>query len=213
MLGVMCYRNLNEAIDLVNATGFGLTSGLESLDDREQMIWRSRIRAGNLYLNRPTTGAIVLRQPFGGMGKSAFGPGIKAGGPNYIVPLMEFHGKASPLTPSAKPILASLRTMWDSLHQPNLRDRLASETGLVDSQWQELLSSLCSYDVWAREEFLGEHDHFRLIGQDNVRRYFGHAAASNSAPSRRSALGSHRKSRGRCGSRLPCHGQSPQPYP
>ena len=73
MLGVMKARNLRDAIDMVNATGYGLTSGLESLDDREQELWRESIRAGNLYINRPTTGAIVLRQPFGGMGKSAFG--------------------------------------------------------------------------------------------------------------------------------------------
>jgi RHH-type proline utilization regulon transcriptional repressor/proline dehydrogenase/delta 1-pyrroline-5-carboxylate dehydrogenase len=93
VLGVMVARNLDEAIELVNATGYGLTSGLESLDDREQRQWQEGIRAGNLYINRPTTGAIVLRQPFGGMGKSAVGPGIKAGGPNYVVPLMEFHNR------------------------------------------------------------------------------------------------------------------------
>ena len=87
-------RDLDDAIDLVNATGYGLTSGLESLDDREQELWRERIRAGNLYINRPTTGAIVLRQPFGGMGKSSVGPGIKAGGPNYVVPLMRFERKS-----------------------------------------------------------------------------------------------------------------------
>src|SRR4029079_9364785 len=86
-------RDLEAAIDLVNATGYGLTSGLESLDDREQELWCSRIRAGNLYINRPTTAAIVLRQPFGGMGKSSVGPGIKAGGPNYVVPLMQFTEK------------------------------------------------------------------------------------------------------------------------
>ena len=95
VLGVMEARDLDEAIDLVNATGYGLTSGLESLDDREQEHWRERIRAGNLYINRPTTGAIVLRQPFGGMGKSSVGPGIKAGGPNYVVPLMRFDEAAN----------------------------------------------------------------------------------------------------------------------
>ena len=40
VLGVMEARDLDEAIDLVNATGYGLTSGLESLDDREQQLWR-----------------------------------------------------------------------------------------------------------------------------------------------------------------------------
>ncbi|MEM9658634.1 MAG: aldehyde dehydrogenase family protein, partial [Planctomycetota bacterium] len=88
LLGVMPAKNLHEAIDLVNATGYGLTSGLESLDEREHQLWQEGIRAGNLYINRPTTGAIVLRQPFGGMGKSCYGPGLKAGGPNYVIPLM-----------------------------------------------------------------------------------------------------------------------------
>jgi len=90
LLGVMKAKDLQQAIDLVNATGYGLTSGLESLDKREQKLWQHSIKAGNLYVNRSTTGAIVLRQPFGGMGKSAFGPGIKAGGPNYVAQLMEF---------------------------------------------------------------------------------------------------------------------------
>src|SRR5581483_12288760 len=70
VLSVMRYEKLADAIQMVNDTGYGLTSGLESLDDREQDFWRERVRAGNLYINRPTTGAIVLRQPFGGMGKS-----------------------------------------------------------------------------------------------------------------------------------------------
>ncbi len=90
VLGVMRFDDLSQAIEMVHQTGYGLTSGLESLDDREQAIWAARLNAGNLYINRPTTGAIVLRQPFGGMGKSAFGPGIKAGGPNYLIPLLRF---------------------------------------------------------------------------------------------------------------------------
>jgi len=76
----MCAENLDHAIDLVNQTGYGLTSGLESLDEREHEKWKGSIRAGNLYINRGTTGAMVLRQPFGGMRKSALGAGIKAGG-------------------------------------------------------------------------------------------------------------------------------------
>ena len=96
VLGVMKAKNLEEAIRFVNQTGYGLTSGLESLDDREQKIWIDAIRAGNLYVNRSTTGAIVLRQPFGGMGKSAFGPGIKAGGPNYVAQLMRFRDVETP---------------------------------------------------------------------------------------------------------------------
>src|SRR5678815_4695295 len=89
VLSVMPFTRLDEAISLVNATGYGLTSGLESLDDREIERWRARIRAGNLYINRPTTGAIVLRQPFGGLARSSIGPGMKAGGPNYVAQFLD----------------------------------------------------------------------------------------------------------------------------
>ena len=49
--------------------------------------------AGNLYINRGITGAIVNRQPFGGMKLSAFGGGIKAGGPNYCTCFVEITDK------------------------------------------------------------------------------------------------------------------------
>ncbi|MDR0961345.1 MAG: bifunctional proline dehydrogenase/L-glutamate gamma-semialdehyde dehydrogenase [Mediterranea sp.] len=83
MLSVACIENLQEGIDLVNGLDYGLTSGLQSLDEREQVLWKNSVMAGNLYINRGITGAIVNRQPFGGMKLSAFGGGIKAGGPNY----------------------------------------------------------------------------------------------------------------------------------
>lgn len=62
VLGVMCERNLEEAIDRVKQAGYGLTSGIESLDKREQVLWKSQIKAGNLYINRGITGAIALRR-------------------------------------------------------------------------------------------------------------------------------------------------------
>lgn len=95
VLSVMRFDRLAEAVALVNQTGYGLTSGLESLDEREWDYWRSHIRAGNLYINRVTTGAVVLRQPFGGMAKSVFGPGMKAGGPNYVAQFMHFADKSA----------------------------------------------------------------------------------------------------------------------
>jgi RHH-type proline utilization regulon transcriptional repressor/proline dehydrogenase/delta 1-pyrroline-5-carboxylate dehydrogenase len=84
MLSVARVENLKEAIDLVNGLDYGLTSGLQSLDEAEQKLWKDTLRAGNLYINRGITGAIVNRQPFGGMKLSAFGGGIKAGSPNYV---------------------------------------------------------------------------------------------------------------------------------
>jgi len=89
VLAVVRVEDLNEAIELVNSLPYGLTSGLQSLDEKEQTLWKNSILAGNLYINRGITGAIVNRQPFGGMKLSAFGGGIKAGGPNYCTSFME----------------------------------------------------------------------------------------------------------------------------
>lgn len=83
LLSVSPFDTLQEAIDLVNGLDYGLTSGIQTLDEKERAIWKNSIMAGNLYINRGITGAIVNRQPFGGMKLSAFGGGIKAGGPNY----------------------------------------------------------------------------------------------------------------------------------
>ncbi len=91
ILGLMRAKNLDEAIGFVNASDFGLTSGIQSLDDREIDLWREKIEVGNAYINRGTTGAIVRRQPFGGWKRSAFGSGAKAGGPNYVLSLGTWH--------------------------------------------------------------------------------------------------------------------------
>ena len=93
LLAVTPYDTLEEAVDLVNSLDYGLTSGLQSLDEQEQKYWKKHIKAGNLYINRGITGAIVNRQPFGGMKLSACGPGLKAGGPNYCNQFMEITDK------------------------------------------------------------------------------------------------------------------------
>ncbi len=87
VLGLMSARTLAEAITLQNATDFGLTGGLHSLDETEIGQWTDSVEVGNAYLNRHITGAIVQRQPFGGWKGSVVGPGAKAGGPNYVAQL------------------------------------------------------------------------------------------------------------------------------
>ncbi|MEX0641330.1 MAG: proline dehydrogenase family protein, partial [Pirellulales bacterium] len=173
VLGVIEARDLDEAIELVNATGYGLTSGLESLDDREQDRWRERIRAGNLYINRPTTGAIVLRQPFGGMGKSSVGPGIKAGGPNYVVPLMAFGGKGETRRGGEGETPAGSASI-SATHLGDLRRALelaSSSEGLDAGEVPRVLAAIDCYAEWGAAEFGVAHDHFRLLGEDNFRRY------------------------------------------
>jgi RHH-type proline utilization regulon transcriptional repressor/proline dehydrogenase/delta 1-pyrroline-5-carboxylate dehydrogenase len=176
LLAVMEARNLDTAIDLVNATGYGLTSGLESLDDREQELWQQHIRAGNLYINRPTTGAIVLRQPFGGMGKSSVGPGIKAGGPNYVAPLMRFEEPdAASIDEPPKGALVGEPVppnLLDDLRQRLQQHVAAKSLPRIDSgEINRVLAAIKCYQHWAREEFHAVHDQFRLLGEDNFRRY------------------------------------------
>lgn len=85
VLGLMRARDLDEALDLQNATPFGLTAGLHSLDAHEVEHWLDHVEAGNLYVNRGITGAIVRRQPFGGWKRSSVGGSTKAGGPSYVM--------------------------------------------------------------------------------------------------------------------------------
>jgi len=95
VLGLMRAANLEEAIAIQNDSDFGLTAGLHSLDEEEIALWRERVAAGNAYINRAITGAIVQRQPFGGWKGSSFGPGAKAGGPNYVAQFARFEETAA----------------------------------------------------------------------------------------------------------------------
>lgn len=94
VLGLMRAEGLEEAIAIQNGTEYGLTAGIHSLNQEEVRYWKERVQAGNLYVNRPITGAIVQRQPFGGWKKSCVGPGAKAGGPNYVWLFRRFEDEA-----------------------------------------------------------------------------------------------------------------------
>ena len=107
VLGVMTAATLEEAVEIQNQVDYGLTAGLHSLDPDEIGRWLDGVHAGNLYVNRGITGAIVRRQPFGGWKKSAVGAGHKAGGPNYLVGLGSWtsavaHADAEPLSPGRR---------------------------------------------------------------------------------------------------------------
>ena len=73
---------LDDVIDSINATGFGLTLGVHTRIDARAAYIASRARVGNVYVNRNMIGAVVGVQPFGGEGLSGTGP--KAGGPFYL---------------------------------------------------------------------------------------------------------------------------------
>jgi RHH-type transcriptional regulator, proline utilization regulon repressor / proline dehydrogenase / delta 1-pyrroline-5-carboxylate dehydrogenase len=83
VLSVIKVRNLDEAIEVANGTDYALTGGFfsRSPDNLERV--KAQLKAGNVYINRPCTGAIVGRHPFGGFKMS--GGGTKAGGADYLL--------------------------------------------------------------------------------------------------------------------------------
>lgn len=159
VLSVMCADNLDYAIELVNATGYGLTSGIETLDKREQDYWKDKILAGNLYINRGTTGAIVIRQPFGGMRKSAIGSGKKAGGFNYVSQFMNIDYKETNLYESCSTQFID-----------QMRSLLTRDT-VFNDECELALRHICHFAHWHEVEFLKEHDYSHIRGESNIIRY------------------------------------------
>ncbi|OYV06935.1 MAG: hypothetical protein CFE26_03640 [Verrucomicrobiales bacterium VVV1] len=135
----------------------GLTGGIHTLDDREIAVWREQVEVGNAYINRPITGAIVQRQPFGGWKRSCFGPGAKAGGPNYCQLFGTWtnvglpHERAEPTAHSIDLLMKLVALL------PESRDRLVAAAG-SDAFWNE-------------REFSIEHDPSGLRFESNVFRY------------------------------------------
>jgi RHH-type transcriptional regulator, proline utilization regulon repressor / proline dehydrogenase / delta 1-pyrroline-5-carboxylate dehydrogenase len=80
-------RKFKEALELAQGVQFGLTGGVYSRNPDHIRRSVREYRVGNLYINRPITGAMVGRQPFGGSRMS--GVGSKAGGPDYLLQFME----------------------------------------------------------------------------------------------------------------------------
>ncbi|MBK9116306.1 MAG: bifunctional proline dehydrogenase/L-glutamate gamma-semialdehyde dehydrogenase PutA [Betaproteobacteria bacterium] len=84
VLHVLRYREgeLQQLVEAINAPGYGLTHGIATRIDETVDVVAGGIRAGNVYVNRNTIGAVVGVQPFGGDGLSGTGP--KAGGPHFL---------------------------------------------------------------------------------------------------------------------------------
>ena len=87
VLAVMKARDFDEALAIANGTRYALTGGLYSRSPANIERARREFRVGNLYINRPCTGALVERQPFGGFKMS--GVGSKAGGPDYLLQFLD----------------------------------------------------------------------------------------------------------------------------
>jgi RHH-type proline utilization regulon transcriptional repressor/proline dehydrogenase/delta 1-pyrroline-5-carboxylate dehydrogenase len=158
VLGVMTADTLEEAIAIQNQIEYGLTAGLHSLDPEELGIWLDSIQAGNLYVNRGITGAIVQRQPFGGWKKSAVGAGTKAGGPNYLAGLGDWVSAEASAT--------------GAISNGDVRRILnAAADALQPAELESVQRSLASdADAWA-DEFGTAKDVSGLSAERNIFRY------------------------------------------
>jgi RHH-type transcriptional regulator, proline utilization regulon repressor / proline dehydrogenase / delta 1-pyrroline-5-carboxylate dehydrogenase len=166
VLGVMTAATLEEAIELQNDVDYGLTAGLHSLDPQELRLWLATVQAGNLYVNRGITGAIVQRQPFGGWKKSAVGAGTKAGGPNYLMGLGGWEPAESAATEpvghaGVRKLLAAAGTSGAGLSDAGL------SAGELDGLHRALQSDAAA---WA-DEFGTAKDVSGLTAERNVFRY------------------------------------------
>jgi RHH-type transcriptional regulator, proline utilization regulon repressor / proline dehydrogenase / delta 1-pyrroline-5-carboxylate dehydrogenase len=160
VLGLMRADDLEHAIALANAPPFGLTSGIQTLDDREITRWVDQLEAGNLYVNRPITGAIVGRQPFGGWKASSVGPGAKAGGPNYVLELARWRQASLPAAdgePLPEALAAVLARCLEPLDDPDLQALARAAAGSYARAW--------------RRHFGVGHDPWAILGEDNLLRY------------------------------------------
>ena len=160
VLGLMRADSLEAAIELANAQPFGLTSGIQTLDEREVARWVDGIEAGNLYVNRPITGAIVGRQPFGGWKASSVGPGAKAGGPNYVLQLARWR-QVTPPAVDGEALPAPMAALLE-----RCRRELSDAEGHA---W--LAASAASYARAWRRHFSRAHDPSAILGERNAFRY------------------------------------------
>ncbi len=171
ILGVMRVDTLEEAVKLQNATQFGLTAGLHSLDSQEINYWLENVQAGNIYINRGITGAIVQRQPFGGWKRSCVGNGTKAGGPSYLFALGSFERDYNTLLDEKTNKLIS---SYDGEGKYASSSVIASAMAIAEeltegTKYAKALIS--SSDSYARKEFFIGHDPSNLQIERNILRY------------------------------------------
>ncbi|MGV2832813.1 trifunctional transcriptional regulator/proline dehydrogenase/L-glutamate gamma-semialdehyde dehydrogenase [Pseudomonas shirazensis] len=126
-------RNLDQLLEQINASGYGLTLGVHTRIDETIAKVVDTVNAGNMYVNRNIVGAVVGVQPFGGEGLSGTGP--KAGGPLYLYRLL-----------STRPVDAVARQFKE-----------ADATSKVDSVLRDqLIKPLHSLKAWAESNQLSD---------------------------------------------------------
>ena len=127
-------------------------------------VWTDSIQAGNLYINRGTTGAMVLRQPFGGMKKSVLAQASKWG---------------ALITSPSSCILKKMGRPLSTRFKMNMPVRLAQEwMRKIRGEYKPIredviqtIRAVKSYLYHYEQEFSRQKDYFHLRGQDNLHRY------------------------------------------
>ena len=171
---------LDDVIEQVNNTGFGLTMGIHSRIERRAEYLAKASRAGNIYVNRNMIGAVVGVQPFGGRGLSGTGP--KAGGPGYLKRLVketviERSNQATDIKPdnfefeNSKEIENSVSELMENSRRDeqhwrltDLNDRISSVRQLIDKiatveNLQNLADDLAKTLNDAREQLINIEKH------------------------------------------------------
>ncbi|MGE3611220.1 MAG: proline dehydrogenase family protein [Bacteriovoracaceae bacterium] len=173
------YESLIEAIELFNGTEYALTGGVysQSQDDIDFLL--KYLRAGNLYVNRPNTGARVAIEPFGGFKLSGTGP--KAGGPEYVkqfhFPILALHRENSAaqwakdsgyqlLMPRPSLISISGRVQRFEKFASDLLNQYESLTGTVNEKEKAQMQEFVQWIKSSLENYLlGKHLNHVIPGQ------------------------------------------------
>ena len=160
VLGLMHADSLEQALEWQNATDYGLTAGIHSLDPDEVNQWIDTVEAGNLYVNRGITGAVVQRQPFGGWKRSSVGATSKAGGPNFLMHLGTWSSQPLRRAADATVLDPSVTAVLD-----------AAAPHLGAAVHAELIAAATSDEIAWRGEFGISKDVTQLGVERNVFRY------------------------------------------
>ena len=142
-------EDIEQIIDQINATGYGLTFGLHTRIDARVQGVLDQIRVGNAYVNRDQIGAIVGSQPFGGHGLSGTGP--KAGGPNYVERFLqspnviEAHASSGGVLGGVD-VLSEMAKANDRLPVPQA-ERVAALRAALRGQAKEAMAAAAAIDM------------------------------------------------------------------
>ncbi len=168
VLGVLKASDVRDALSIANRTTYGLTAGIHSLDEREHEVFIDGIQAGNVYVNRRITGAVVRRQPFGGWKRSSFGPGAKAGGPNYVA---QFNALSNNAQNQEWGDAGSGADSGGSLPERVVRVLTTVSSKVSANQAQDLRRVAQRFTRAHTQHFASGFDASQLLGEDNVLRY------------------------------------------